>query len=77
MGSPDEAERILSARLAEMTSLPYAELARYRDHQMGIEVLGADDVKYYHETDVFDDDKPGGLLRVHVEVYRLDRATNE
>jgi hypothetical protein len=70
-----EARRIRSERLAEMKAMPYAELARYCGHKLACEVLGRDGVKYAHETYTFYDHKPGGDIRVLVEVYAYDPAT--
>ena len=55
-----------------MKALRYEELARYCDHKLACEVLGRDGVKYSHETHTFYDDKPGGLIRVLVEVWAYD-----
>ena len=70
--SLDEAKRIRADRLAEMKALPYNELARYCDFKLACEVLGRDGVKYAHETYTFYDDKPGGAIRVLVEVSAFD-----
>ena len=68
----EEARRVRNERLAELKVLPYDELVRYCDHKLACEVLGRDGVKYAHETLTFYDDKPGGLIRVQVEVWAYD-----
>jgi hypothetical protein len=75
--SLDGARRVRSERLAEMKSLPYSELVRYCDEKLACEVLGMDGVKYAHETQAFYDDKPGGTIRVRVEVSAYDAAAGD
>lgn len=70
--SQDEAKRIRSERLAELKALHYDELARYCGFNLACEVLGRDGVKDAHETYTFYDDKPGGAIRVLVEVWAFD-----
>jgi hypothetical protein len=70
--SQDEAKRIRSERLSELKALHYDELARYCDFKLACEVLGRDGVKYAHETYTFYDDRPGGAIRVLVEVWAFD-----
>jgi hypothetical protein len=70
----EEARRVRSERLAEMKALPYSQLVRYCHEKLACEVLGMDGVKYAHETQAFYDDKPGGTIRVLVEVWAYDAA---
>lgn len=73
--SPEEAKRIRSDRLAEMNALGYDELSRYCDFKLACEVLGADGVKYAHETYTFYDNGPGSAIRVLVEVWAFDLSS--
>jgi hypothetical protein len=75
--SREEARYVRARRMAEMKALPYSELARFCGHKIACEVLGRNGVKYAHETYVFYDDKPGGLIRVLVDVWAYDFAAVE